>query len=297
MSTTDAVSTTERVPATDSVQIGRGGSGRLPGRFLRSELGLVLSRRRNQVGLLVLAVVPILLAVAVKVSAPSGGGGPDFLSLITGNGLFVAYAALTVEIAMFLPLAVALISGDAIAGEAHLGTLRYLLVVPVNRTRLLVVKYLSLCIGAFAAVALVALVGVIAGGVFFGHGPMTTLSGSQLGLGTSLLRLLVAVGYLTVGLCAFAAVGLFLSTLTEQPIAATIALLMIVIVSTILGSLPQLAWLHPWLITDHWTAILDLVRDPIAWDGLLRGLGLDAIYVVVFWLAAWARFTTKDITH
>lgn len=267
-----------------------------PARFLRSELALVLSRRRNQVGLAVLAVVPILLGIAVKVSAPAGGG-PDFLALITGNGLFVAYAALAVEITMFLPLAVALIAGDAIAGEANLGTLRYLLVVPVNRTRLLVVKYASLCIGALAAVTLVAAIGVIVGGALFGLGPMTTLSGSQLGLGESLLRLAVAVGYLTAGLCAFAAIGLFASTLTEQPIAATIAVLMIVIVSTILGSLPQLEWLHPWLVTNRWLAITDLIRDPIAWDGIVRGLSLDAIYVVVFWSAAWARFTTKDITH
>lgn len=304
MSTTDAGRTDDTVTEpgceTEALALGRpaaSGGRRMPGRFLRSELGLVLSRRRNQVGLAVLAVVPILLGISVKVSAPGGGDGPDFLALITGNGLFVAYAALAVEIAMFLPMAVALIAGDAIAGEAHLGTLRYLLVVPVGRTRLLLVKYASLCIGALGAVMLVALVGMVAGGILFGLGPMTTLSGSQVGLGSSLLRLLVAVGYLTAGLCAFAAVGLFASTLTEQPIAATIAVLMIVIVSTILGSLPQLAWLHPWLVTDHWLAITDLIRDPIAWDGVVRGLGLDAIYVVVFWLAAWARFTTKDITH
>jgi len=296
------MSTTDQTAAgADALELGArpqtaARTARLPGRFLRSEMALVFSRRRNQVGLAVLAAVPILLAIAVKVSAPDGGG-PDFLAMITGNGLFVAYAALAVEITMFLPMAVALISGDAIAGEAHLGTLRYLLVVPVNRTRLLLVKYASLCIGAFVAVLLVAVVGAVAGAVVFGAGPMTTLSGSQLGLGASLGRLVLTVGYLTAGLCAFAAVGLFASTLTEQPIAATIAVLMFVVLSTILGSLPQLAWLHPWLVTDHWLAFTDFVRDPIAWDGVLRGLGLDAVYVVVFWSAAWARFTTKDITH
>ena len=65
-------------------------------------------------------------------------GGPDFISGITGNGLFVAFAALTVELPLFLPLAVATIAGDSVAGEANIGTLRYLLTIPAGRTRLLV---------------------------------------------------------------------------------------------------------------------------------------------------------------
>src|SRR5689334_4153057 len=105
-------------------------------RFLRSELWLIFGRRRNWAGLAVLAAVPILIAVAVKVSPPGGGGGggPDFFASITSNGLFVALAALTVELPLFLPLAVAAISADTIAGEANLGTLRYLLTVPVGRS-------------------------------------------------------------------------------------------------------------------------------------------------------------------
>jgi ABC-2 type transport system permease protein len=88
-------------------------------RLLRSELRLIAGRRRNQAGLAVLGAVPIVMAVAVKVSAPEPGDGPDFLSSITSNGLFVVLAALTVEIAMFLPLAMSMLSGDAIAGEAN----------------------------------------------------------------------------------------------------------------------------------------------------------------------------------
>ena len=29
---------------------------------------------------------------------------------------------------------------------------------------------------------------------------------------------------------------------------------------------------------------------------MLRGLFIDGAYAVVFWLAAWARFSSKDIT-
>ena len=99
----------------------------------------------------VLAVVPIILAIAVRMTSPGGeGGGPDFIGAITGNGLFVAFAALTLELPLFLPLAVGAIAGDSVAGEANLGTLRYLLTIPAGRTRLLVVKYAAIVIFSFA---------------------------------------------------------------------------------------------------------------------------------------------------
>ena len=127
-------------------------------RLLRSELRLIFRRRRNAVGALVLASVPILIAIAVKAAGSSSGDSFVF-GQITDNGLFVALAALTVELPFFLPIAVAAISADAVAGEANLGTLRYLLVTPVNRTRLLVVKMTSIAIFAGVAVLLVAAVG------------------------------------------------------------------------------------------------------------------------------------------
>src|SRR6266545_3296533 len=193
-------------------------------RFLRSELWLIFGRRRNWAGMAVLAAVPVIIGIAVKVSPPGGGGegdGPSFFSSITSNGLFVALAALTVELPLFLPLAVAAISADTIAGEANLGTLRYLLTVPVNRTRMLAVKYAALVVFTFAATFLVAAVGVGLGLVLFGGGPVPLLSGTQVSFGAGVLRLLLVVGYLAACLCALSAIGLFVSTLTEQPIGAT----------------------------------------------------------------------------
>jgi ABC-2 type transport system permease protein len=266
-------------------------------RFLRSELRLLFGRRRNQAGLLVLASVPILIAVAIRVSPPSRGGvGPDFFSQITDNGLFVALAALTVELPLFLPIAVAAISADTIAGEANLGTLRYLLTVPVQRTRMLAVKYLAVSIFAFVAVLWVSAVGVLIGLALFGGGPVTLLSGAQIGLGAALLRLLGICAYLTVGLCALGAIGMFVSTLTEQPIGATIAVVMLNVASFVLDSIPQLDWLHPYLLTHWWMSFGDLLREPVALDSLRQGVLTAAAYAVIFWTAAWARFGARDVT-
>jgi ABC-2 type transport system permease protein len=264
-------------------------------RFLRSELYLIFGRRRNWVGLAVLAAVPVLIGISVRVD-PGAGGGPTFLSSITGNGFFLALAALGVEIGLFLPIAVAAISADAVAGEANTGTLRYLLTVPVQRTRMLAVKYAAVVIFTFAATLLVATVGVLLGLALFGGGPVTLLSGAQIGLGPALLRLLVICAYLTVGLSALGAIGLFVSTLTEQPIGATIAVVILSVASAILDSIPQLEWLHPYLLTHWWTSFGDLLRDPVEWSGIGRGLFSAAAYIVIFTSAAWARFSGKDIT-
>lgn len=267
----------------------------LPRRFLASELGLIFRRRRNIAGLAVLAAVPVILAIAVKTSG-GGGGGPDFVSSIVGNGLFVAFAALTVQLPLFLPLAVATIAGDAVAGEANIGTLRYLLTVPAGRTRLLAVKYASIVIFGFAAVALIALVGSLLGLALFGGGELTLFSGTTVSFSSAVGRLLLTCGYLGCGLAALGALGLFVSTLTEQPIGATVAVVLVNLMMLICESVDQLSWLHPWLLTHWWTAFGDLLRDPIATADLHRGLLTFGAYALVFWLLAWARFTTKDIT-
>jgi ABC-2 type transport system permease protein len=94
-------------------------------RLLRSELWLVFGRRRNWAGLAVLAAVPVVIAVAVKLAdpGPGPGDGPSFLGAITGNGYFVPLAALAVSLTLLLPVAVATIAGDSIAGAYTLVSL------------------------------------------------------------------------------------------------------------------------------------------------------------------------------
>jgi ABC-2 type transport system permease protein len=210
--------------------------------------------------------------------------------------LFVAFAALALELPLFLPLAVSAISGDAVAGEANLGTLRYLLAIPAGRTRLLVIKYAAIVIFALVATLLVALVGSIMGLALFGAGDMTLLSGTQTSLADGVWRLVLSSLYLAAGFAALGAIGLFVSTLTEQPIGATIAIVLVNVMMFILDSISQLDWLHPWLLTHWWTAFGDLLRDPIATESIQRGLITALVYAGVFWLAACARLSTKDIS-
>src|SRR3954466_15356995 len=121
-----------------------------------AELLHLFRRRRVQTLLIVLSLVPVAIVIALKLSGgPEGGQGPTFLNQVTNNGVFAALAALTITLPVFLPLAVSIVAGDAIAGEAGLGPLRYLLVHPAGRTRLLLAKsvaVLAFCLAATFAV-------------------------------------------------------------------------------------------------------------------------------------------------
>ena len=102
--------------------------------------------------------------------------------------------------------------------------------------------------------------------------------------------------YLSVQFAALGAIGLFISTLTEQPIGATIAVVLVNVLMFILDSIGQLSWLHPFLLVHWWPAIGDFLRDPIATEQVQRGLITAAVYAGTFWLLAWARFANKDVT-
>lgn len=266
-------------------------------RLLASELRVLFGRWRTWTMLAALAAVPVIIGLAVRFAPgrPPSGRGPVFLDQITNNGLFAGVVGLVVCTPLFLPLTVSVVAGDSIAGEAAVGTLRYLLVAPVGRIRLLVVKYLSSAVFCAAAGLAVVLGGVLVGVVLFPLGRATLLSGAQIGPGESLVRLLLMAAYVTVSLLGLAAIGLFASTLTGVPVGAMAATAVLAVVSQILGALDQLDWLHPWLFTDHWLGIVDFLRDPISWDSLGQNAWLQLGYVALFGALAYGRFTTKDI--
>lgn len=296
MSRVDVVDLSPRVGAPDAA------SRRLrrrSGRFLRSEIGMVFRRRRNQAILVVLALIPIVIAIAVKITSRTGRGGGDggaFFSSITDNGIFVGFSALLVVLPLFLPMAVSVVSGDAVSGEANLGTLRYLLALPVGRTRLLGVKYVAIVVWAFACALVVAVAGLLIGLALFPRGEVTLLSGIAVTYPAAVWRLVLAVGYLTVMMAVIGAIGLFVSTLTEVPVAAMATTLALTITSQVLDAIPQLSAIHAWLPSHYWLRFADFMRDPLAFDQIRTGLLASVAYIVIFAALAWARFSNKDVS-
>ncbi|QIY56145.1 ABC transporter permease subunit [Streptomyces sp. RPA4-5] len=270
--------------------------------LLRSEITMTFRRWRTLALLAVLAGIPVLVGIAVRIETGDGGpdgggeGGPAFLSQVTHNGLFLVFASLAVTLPFFLPMSVGVIAGDSLAGEASGGTLRYLLVAPAGRTRLLLVKYATTLTFCLVSTLIVALSALATGALLFPLGEVTLLSGTSVSFGEGLLRALAIAVAVAVSLTGVAAIGLFVSALTTSGIAAMATTVGLLITVQILDSLPQLHALQPYLFPHYWLSFADLLRDPVYWDQLAKNLGLQALYAVVFGSAAWARFTTRDIT-
>ncbi|MDX3383685.1 ABC transporter permease [Streptomyces niveiscabiei] len=277
--------------------------------LLRSELAITLRRWRTLALLGVLAAVPVLVGIAVRIetgdgspaggSGPGGGGGeggPAFISQVTNNGLFLVFTALAATLPFFLPMAVGVIAGDAIAGEANAGTLRYLLVAPAGRTRLLLTKYLTTMAFCLIATLVVALSALAVGALLFPLGDLTTISGTRITFGEGLWRAFLIALVVAASLMGVAALGLFISTLTNSGIAAMATTVGLLITVQIIDQIPQLHAVHPYLFPHYWLSFADLMREPVYWPDLQKNLALQALYAATFGSAAWARFTAKDIT-
>jgi len=273
---------------------------------IRVELVKLLRRPRTWVTLGLLCALPVVVAafVAVRHLAPAPGRGPAFLSAVLNNGSLYPAAAMAMVVPIFLPIAVAVLAGDSVAGEAAGGTLRYLLARPVGRTRLLVAKLVALTVFVLVALAAVVATSYAAGVLLLGTAPpaalgepggVTSLSGPPLTPMQLTLRVLGTVGFITVSMLGVAAIALFLSTLTDSALGAALGALAVVITSDVLITLDAANAVQPYLPTRYWLAWVDFFRDPIFWRDIDRGLAVQGVYVGLLLAASWANFMTKDI--
>jgi ABC-2 type transport system permease protein len=275
------------------------------GRLLRAELRFMIRRPRTLAAFAVLAVAPVLAAIAMSVAAattstaPGAGRGDaeiaGIAALVEGNGLILPVFLLVLSLAMLLPMLGAMWSADALAGEAQTGALRGLLLAPVGRLRLLAVKAFGVAVLSLLAVAVVAVVSVVAGlAILGGTDGMLTMSGGTLPFADSLGRIALLALLVTVQVWAVAAVALAVSACTEHPLVVLAATLGGIIVFTILGNIAALDWLHPLLLTDAWQALTDVVRDPMPTDGIVNSLLRAGCYILIGYSLALARMSTKD---
>ncbi|MFY9927165.1 MAG: ABC transporter permease [Streptosporangiaceae bacterium] len=299
------------------------------------ELSKLLRRPRTWISVVLTCTLPFVVAIFITFThlVPPPGEGSAFLSAVLQDGQLYPAAALALVLPVFLPVAVAVVAGDSIAGEAAGGTLRYLLARPVGRTRLLVAKLISVIsyvllvvlavtFTAYATGVLLlgpsraAAVGQVPGGtpasgsggiggVIAGQAPTagqtvggaaTSLSGAPLSLLQLAERTAGAIAFITVSMLGVAAIALFLSTVTDSALGAALGALAALVASEILVTLNAATVVQPYLPTRYWLAWIDFFRQPVFWRNIERGFGIQAVYVVVFLAAAWANFSTKDIT-
>jgi ABC-2 type transport system permease protein len=273
----------------------------------------MVRRVRTWVSVALICGLPLLVAVFIAVThlAPAPGNDTAFLSAVLSDGQLYPAAALAIVVPVFLPVSVAVVAGDSIAGEASAGTLRYLLARPVSRTRLLIAKLISVTSFTLLAVVTVTVTAYATGVLILGPsrasavgtgstgagGPITSLSGAPLTFMELVERVLGSMAFITVSMLGVAAIAIFLSTVTDSALGAALGTLAALLASEALVALNAASAVQPYLPTRYWLAWIDFFRQPIFWPDIERGFAIQAVYVAVFLGAAWANFATRDITH
>jgi ABC-2 type transport system permease protein len=281
------------------------------GRLLWAEVRWIFRRPRTLVVLGLLATLPVITGIAVDLtfdgpaasnqvgpgpgSGPMGADGepPIFVTMAT-SAFVLPLGSLMTLLMLMLPLTVAMASADALAGEQSHGALRGWLLAPVARGRLLVVKSFGVLVVALVAAGLVVTSGLVTGLVLAGTDGLVSMSGTELSFGDVAWRLAIAIAWATVYLMGVGAVALAISASTEHPMLVVVSVLGGLIVSEVLLQFSALDWLHPYLLPTSLNSLVDLIRDPVSFDGLGEGLVRALCYLVIGMSLAYARLTTKD---
>ena len=269
-------------------------------RLVRSELVKQIRRPRTWVAFAFVVAVPIIVTIALKANPPDATGdrgeGPHFFFLATQTGLIVPAAALQLMSRFFLVVVLCLFAGDAVAGEAGWGNLRYVLVRPVPRGRLLAAKLAVAAFFGLVATALVAFSGLVAGVIAFGWHPLELpFGGLSQSPGSLLANTGLAVVLVTWGLAAVIAFGFMLSTMTDNAAGAIFAAVGLYIVSTILDAIDSLGSIRYGLPVHYFDAWSDLFTSNRFTDDMWRSILVQVPYVLVFCALAWWWFRRKDI--
>jgi ABC-2 type transport system permease protein len=263
---------------------------------LRVEVRRQLTRRRTQLALGFLVVLPFLLVGAFKLGNPNDRNSATALVDLatTGAANFTVFTVF-ISSGFLLVVIVALFAGDTVAAEASWSSLRYLLAAPIPRSRLLRQKLIvALGYGLFAIVLLTA-VALLAGWIGFGWHPARSPLGTSLSTGTAFVRLLIVIGYLALVMLFVAALGFVLGVYTDAPLGAVGGAVVLVIVSNILDAVTALGDLREALPTHYQYSWVDALGPSVSWDAMTKGALYSVGYSIVLLGLAWRHFLRKDV--
>ncbi|PXY28543.1 ABC transporter permease [Prauserella flavalba] len=287
--------------SSEATEVGADGAvaGYRAGRTLRLgvELRRQLRRRRTQLVLGFVALLPFILVVAFEIgdANPNNRSG-GFIDLATASAPNFVVLAMFVSGSFLLPMIVALYFGDTIASESSWSSLKYLLAIPVPRHRLLRQKAITSALLSALTLAVLPVVSLIVGVLWYGAGDAISPTGDSISFGQSVLAILLGTVYIMIQLAWVAGLGLLLSVSTEAPLGAVGGAVLVSILSQILDQITALGGLRDFLPTHFSFAWMDLIATDIDWTDMASGALSAVLYATIFGLLAARRFATKDIT-
>jgi ABC-2 type transport system permease protein len=260
----------------------------------RWELRKLRFQKRTYLGLGAAVLVPILFVVATSLR----NGEPDevaFGRYIHSSGLAIPLVLLLFGAVWMYPLITALVAGDIFASEDHNGTLKTILTRSLERGQIFTGKAMAAASYAIAAIFLSGIVATVAGCLASGFNPLTSLSGTKVSAGEGLALVGASLLVYLMPILAVACIGLLLSAVTKNSAAAVVGTLMVSLVIQLLGILPGLEGLQPYLLSNQFNAWQGLLRDPVDWAPIIRSAWVCALYGLPALFAAYLAFLRRDV--
>ncbi|RYY46098.1 MAG: hypothetical protein EOO06_15240 [Chitinophagaceae bacterium] len=232
------------------------------------------------------------------------------------NGYFMCYIILN-TLLIQIPILIALIAGDAISGEANMGTLRLLLTKPISRTQIILVKFAASFVYTIALLIWMAVMALFVSLLIFGTDDMLIfrVKGEesqilQITQDDIMWRYFAAFAYAAVALTVIAALAMLLSVFAENSIGPIIATVCIVIVCTVVSNInvPIIDKnVKPWLFTSYlvgWKGFfyINSTEDGVPikgslenWPAIRNSLLILFAHIIVLLGITIAVFRKKDI--
>lgn len=227
------------------------------------------------------------------------------------NGYFVCYFILQ-TLLIHVPLLIALVGGDMVAGEANMGTLRLLISKPISRNTLLVSKFLAASIYTLLLLIWMAVLSLFLSIVIFGTGDLVIFQSQvvvQIPHDDVFWRYLLAFAFAAIAMITVSALSFFLSLFAENSIGPIVATISIVIVFTILTTLelPLFVSIKTYFFTSHmlgWKGFFDIYAEEgksavvgsiFNLPMVLKSAAILLIHIFFFLGASLFVFKRKDI--
>jgi ABC-2 type transport system permease protein len=215
------------------------------------------------------------------------------------NGYLIAYIILQ-SLLIHIPLLVALVAGDALAGEAGAGTLRLLLTKPISRVQIVLAKFLASFIYSLLLIIWLALVALALSLLLFGKGDLINLKSDTVIILLSndiMWRYALAFLFAALAMTTIASLAIFLSSFAQNSIGPIISTMGIVIVFTLLSNLelPLFNLIKPYLFTTHVIGWKGFFEDPVPYSLIAKSATILLLYTVGFITATLVYFNQKDI--
>ncbi len=274
--------------------------------MLGLELYKIFRRPRTYISFLIMTAVTFLIQLAMYVDGSSfvsfamQGVGEQFdISGNIMNGYLVTYLVLQ-SLLIHIPLLVALVAGDVLAGEANMGTMRLLLTKPVSRWQVVIVKYIASVLYALLLLVWLAVVGLGLSLLLFGTGDMINMKSDTFIMlleNDILWRYMLAFAFAALAMATVAALSVFMSVFADNSIGPIIGTMGVIVVLTIFSNLeiPLFNLVKPYLFTTHMIAWKGFFDAPVPYDAILHSVLVLVAYIVVFIGATIVVFNKKDI--